>query len=184
MTLCGNPLPWTDKCKHLGTTITNKIDGCDVDIRVKNANYIEKNIELKQEFFFAHPETKLRINHIYNSHYSSSPLWDLFGSGGLKIESSYNRSVKVMLGLPYATHRCLIEPLTRSKHIKKVLIRRFLGFMEGITKSRKEAVKMLMETAKTDVRSVTGRNFRECMLLMGKVSVNDVSRKDVDMIEY
>ena len=165
MTLCGNPLPWTDKCKHLGTTITNKIDGCDVDIRVKNANYIEKNIELKQEFFFAHPETKLRINHIYNSHYSSSPLWDLFGSGGLKIEISYNRSV--MLGLPYATHRCLIEPLTRSKHIKKVLLTRYLGFMEGITKSRKEAVNMLMETAKNDVRSVTGRNFRECMLLMG-----------------
>ena len=43
---------------------------------------------------------------------------------------------------------------------------------------------MLMETAKHDVRSVTGRNFRECMLIMGKVSVNDVTRKDIDMIEY
>ena len=91
LTLCGNPLPWTNKCKHLGTTISNNIDGCDDDIRVKNANYIEKNIELNQEFFFAHPETKLRINQIFNSHYSSSPLWDLFGSGGLKLESSYNR---------------------------------------------------------------------------------------------
>ena len=43
---------------------------------------------------------------------------------------------------------------------------------------------MLMETAKNDVRSVTGKNFRECMLLMGKVSVNDVTKKDIDMIEY
>ena len=184
LTLCGNPLPWTNKCKHLGTTISNKIDGCEDDIRVKNANYIEKNIELNQEFFFAHPETKLTINQNYNSHYSSSPLWDLFGSGALKIESSYNRSIKIMMGLPYATHRCLIEPLTSSRHIKKVLISRFLGFMEGIAKSKKKAIKMLMETAKNDVRSVTGKNFRECMLLMGKVSVNDVTKKDIDMIEY
>ena len=41
-----------------------------------------------------------------------------------------------------------------------------------------------METAKNDVRSVTGKNFRECMLLMGKVTVNDVTRKDIDMIKY
>ena len=52
--LCGNPLPWTDKCKHLGTTLTNKIDGCEEDMKVKNAMYVEKNIELNQEFFFAH----------------------------------------------------------------------------------------------------------------------------------
>ena len=37
--LYGNPLPWTDRCKHLGTTITNKIDGCEEDIRIKNAMY-------------------------------------------------------------------------------------------------------------------------------------------------
>ena len=89
--LCGNPLPWTDKCKHLGTTITTKIDGCEEDMRIKNAMYIEKNIELNQEFHFAHPSTKLRVNSIYNSHYTSSPLWNLFGAGALKIESSFNR---------------------------------------------------------------------------------------------
>ena len=182
--LCGNPLPWTDKCKHLGTTITNKINGCEDDIRVKNAKYIEKNIELSQEFYFAHPATKLSINQIYNSHYSSSPLWDLFGDGALKIESSYNRSVKVMLGLPYETHRCLIEPLTGAKHVKKILIRRFLGFMENIDKCEKKAIKMLMETAKGDVRSVTGRNFREIMLLLEKTSVNDVTKNDSDKIKY
>ena len=53
--LCGNPLPWTEKCKHLGTTLTNKIDGCEEDMKVKNVMYAEKNIELNQEFFFAHP---------------------------------------------------------------------------------------------------------------------------------
>ena len=184
LTLCGNPLPWTNKCKHLGTTITNKIDGCEDDMKVKNACYIQKNMELNQEFYFAHPETRFRINQIYNSHYSSSPLWDLFGNGARKIESSYNRSVKIMLGLPYNTHRCLIEPLTNSMHVKRVLINRLLSFLDMITKSSKQAIKMLLETAKHDVRSVTGRNMREIMLLAGKTSVNEVTGKDIESIEY
>ena len=184
LTLCGNPLPWTNKCKHLGTTITNKIDGCEDDMKVKNACYIQKNMELNQEFYFAHPETRFRINQIYNSHYSSSPLWDLFGNGARKIESSYNRSVKIMLGLPYNTHRCLIEPLTNSMHVKRVLIKRFLSFLDMITKSSKQAIKMLLETAKHDVRSVTGRNMREIMLLTGKISVNEVTGEDIKSIEY
>ena len=141
LTLCGNPLPWTDKCKHLGTTITNKIDGCEADMKMKIAVYVEKNIELNQEFFFAHPATKLSLNKIYNSHYSSSPLWNLFGSGAKRIETSYNRSVKIMLDLPNATHRYLIEPLTGERHVKMVLISRYLGFMEKIASSEKKAVK-------------------------------------------
>ena len=73
--------------------------------------YVEKNIDLNQEFYFAHSDTKLAINKIYNSHFSGSPLWDLFGIGARNIETSYNKSVKYMLDLPYATHRYLIESL-------------------------------------------------------------------------
>jgi hypothetical protein len=120
--------------------------------------YIEKNIELNQEFFFAHPDTKLAVNKIYNSHFSSSPLWNLFGSGAKNIETSYNRSVNIMMDLPYATHRSLIEPLTGEKHLKKILLSRFLGFMEKISNSGKKRVKMLMESSREDVRSVTGSN--------------------------
>ena len=182
--LCGNLLPWTDKCQHLGTTITTKIDGCEEDMKVKNARYIGRNVELSQEFSFAHPSTKLKINNIYNSHFTSSPLWNLFGPGALKIESSFNRSVKMMLDLPVATHRYLIEPLTGQMHVKKVLISRFLGFMEKIASSNKKAIKMLMETSKKDVRSITGKNFRNIMLLVGKTSVDEVEKIDAENIEY
>ena len=151
---------------------------------VKNAKYVEENIELNQEFFFANLETQIKINQIYNSSYYSSPLWDLFGNGARKIESSYNRSVNIMLGLPYDTHWCLIEPLTDMRHVKKVLITRFLSFMENIDKNKKEALKMLMNTAMEDVRSVTGKNYREIMLLTGKTSVKDVTKMDADKIEY
>ena len=80
--LCGNPLPWTTKYKHLGMNLENKIDGCQQDIKVKNAQYIGKNLELNQEFYFSHPFTKLKLNQIYNSHYSGSVLWGSVSSLG------------------------------------------------------------------------------------------------------
>ena len=89
-----------------------------------------------------------------------------------------------MMNLPYATHRSLIEPLTEEKHLKKILISRFLTFMEMISNSEKQRVKMLMEVAKKDVRSITGSNYRNIMLLMGKCSVEDVKKVDIDKIDY
>ena len=180
--LCGHPLPWTTSCKHLGITIGDKIDGCEEDIKNKNAQYIRKNVELNQEFSFTHPMTKLRLNNIYNSHFYGSPLWNLFGPGAKTMESTYNRSVKIMLDLPYSTHRSLIEPLTGETHVRTLFNNRFLGFMENISASGKKALIMLMETAKKDVRSVTGRNFRNIMLQVGKTSVHEVRKGDT--VEY
>ena len=182
--LCGNPLPWTDKCKHLGVHLENKINGCDYDMRVKKAAYIDKNVDLNQEFSWAHPATKIMVNKIYNSHYYGSVLWNLFSTGALGIESTYNRSVKVMLDLPWATHRSLIQPLTGEVHVKLVLVRRFLCFMEKIRNSGKAPLTMLMKEAIKDVRSVTGSNLRNIMLLVGKTSVEDVRVEDVDNLEY
>ena len=182
MILCGNPLPWTDKCKHLGINIENKINGCEHDMKVKAAQYVGTNIELNQEFYFAHPATKIKVNQIYNSHFSGSPLWNLFGPGALSIESSYNKSVKVMLDLPYATHRNLIEPLSGEKHVKLILIKRFLGFMEKIANSGKAALQMLMLEAKKDARSVTGSNYRNIILLVDKTCVDDVHLEDSKII--
>ena len=54
--------------------------------------------------------------------------------------------------------------------------------MDKISKSGKERVKMLMETSREDVRSVSGSNCRNIMLLVGKSSVADVRKEDVDKI--
>ena len=56
--------------------------------------------------------------------------------------------------------------------------------MENISTSKKKAVNMLMETAKQDVRSVTGKNMRNFMVLVGKTSVNAVRKEDALQIKY
>ena len=105
----GNPLPWVEKLKQ---TNANVIDGCQLDMEVKNARYIEKNSSLRQEQYFAHPQCKFMINNIYNSHYTGSQLWLLNSKEMDKMEGSYNKSIKVMFNLPWSTHRKLLDPLT------------------------------------------------------------------------
>ena len=45
MFLCGSPLPWVDNLKHLGNMIINRVDGGQIDMRQKNAKYIEKHAQ-------------------------------------------------------------------------------------------------------------------------------------------
>ena len=75
--LCGVPLPWVNRIKHLGNNITNTMDGYQYDTKVKAANYVAKCNTLSQEFYFAHPFTKVNINIIYNSHFTGSQLWGM-----------------------------------------------------------------------------------------------------------
>ena len=169
--------------KHLGNTVSNTMNGGQLDIKIKRAKYIDKNNSLQQEFYFAHPETKVKVNNIYNSHFTGSQLWK-FGSNELgKFEATYNRSIKLMYDIPLATHRFFIEPLTGVPHFSRILVRRFLSFIEKIQNSSKLALKQLLEIVMKDVRMTTGANLRSIMIKTGMNRVEDLKAGKVD-IEY
>ena len=168
---------------HLGTMVTNNIDGCQQDIRQKIAKYIDRNCNLNQEFNFSHPETKLMINRIYNCHFSGAQVWDLFSPGVASFEGAFNRSVKVMAGLPYATHRYLVGNIAGG-HIKLRLIKNYLGFIKRIQKSSKLVLRQLYQLVCTDVRTVTGSNLRNILILTNTANVDDLHPALVDNIKY
>ena len=56
-----------------------------------------------------------------------------------------------MFDIPRSSPRFLIEPLTGAKHLKKVLIRRFLSFVDSIKMSKKIALKNLFRVVRNDV---------------------------------
>ena len=101
-------------------------------MKVKRAKYISKNIEINQEFYFAASATRVKVNNIWNTHFSGSPLWNLFSPGTDRIIGSYNRSIKCMMKLPLATHRYLLEPLSGEKPAMVILADLFLSFMVKI----------------------------------------------------
>ena len=124
--LCGDKLPWTPNGKHLGNTMENEMNGMVKDLLCKRARFIQKNNELVQEFHFAHPRTLFELNLIYNSHFTGSPLWDLFGKESEMLEKTWNKSFRIMYNLPIETHRYFVEAISGSPHIKNILIQRFL----------------------------------------------------------
>ena len=184
MFLCGNPLPWVESLVHLGTTVTNQINGCQQDIKQKIARYIDKNCSLNQEFSFDHPFTRIKVNNIYNCHFSGSQVWNLFSQGASHFESTFNRSIKIMAGFPYQTHRYLIEPLLETEHMKLKLIRNYLGFIKRIRESSKPVLRLLYSLASTDVRTVAESNLRNILLLTNKLQVDSLEPSLVDTINY
>ena len=88
-------------------------------------------------------------------------------------KSSYNRSVKIMFDLPWATHRFFIEPLTGNQHVSRILVRRYMAFIDKIKKSSKSSRKQLLEVVKDDVRLTTGHNLRTSMMLTNKNTIGN-----------
>ena len=81
-----------------------KLNNEITDMKEKSARYISRNIELIQEFSFAHPKTKFNVNMIFNSHFSGQVLWDLFSREAEMIENTWNVSFRIMYQLPRNCH--------------------------------------------------------------------------------
>ena len=100
------------------------------------------------------------------------------------LENSWNVSFRRMYDLPYQTHRNLVEPVSGQQHLKKLLIQRFLSFIEQIQKSNKVLPKQLLRLIQSDTRSIKGCNVRKILLLVKKSKVEDITKEDIENIEY
>ena len=108
----------------------------------------------------------------------------MFAREAIMMEKSWNTSVRIMYDLPLQTHKYLIEPISETRHLKFVLIDRFLGFLQQIEKSRKHIPKQLLSFIKHDVRSTTGSNLRNILMLTDKHNIEDVTKDDLQKLEY
>ena len=163
--LCGNELPWVEKGKHLGIKIANipsKI--LNDDVMEKRARYIQLNNELMQEFSFVFSCTKAFINRVFNSHFYGSVLWNLYSRETTMLYNTWSVSIRKMFRLDRKSHRYLIEPISDMPHIRQALMKRFLGFTEKLSASRKGVLKRAYKIFKADCRSTTGSNIRNIML--------------------
>ena len=111
-------------------------------------------------------------------------MYKLYGAEAVKLESSYNRSVKIMLDLPIETHRGLIEPLSGRQHLRKTFSQRFISFIDKLRKSKKPILRVLLSEIQHDVRSNTGRNLRMLMLHTDKSDISQIVMSDAENLPY
>ena len=158
-------LPWVPKAKHIGNYLHE--DGTTgLDLRVKKGIFIQTAMELNQEFFSLPASLKMRLNLLYNSHFSGSSIWRFESEDAGHLFSSWNKNVKLIYDLPWATHRWILEEITGT-NLKIMLMTRFVKFVNSILKSSKPALKFLLSISTSDVRSLTGSNLRSIMLATG-----------------
>ena len=177
MTLCGTQLPWVDKIKHLGITVSNEINGCQKDILIKRARYIARSFEILQEFNFTTPEMKIKLHSIYNSHFTGSACWDMTSPAGRMFEGSFNKNIKITYDLPYQTHQNILPVISGVKPLRKTLARRLIAFIERINKSEKSGLQQILALVESDVRTVTGRNIRSILLLTDKSRIKQTNKQ-------
>ena len=184
LVLCGHELPWVNSLRHLGNKIENKLDGMRHDMREKRAQFIQKNNEICQEFAFADSATKIKLNSIYNTHFTGSPIWDLVSNAAESIEKTWNVAMRKMLMLDRCTHKYFIEPLSEIQHIKWSLGKRFVKFTQKICESTKTPMKTLFYTIRGDCRSTTGRNMRHVMSLLNVASRDLLKPNEFKHLKY
>ena len=172
--LNNDDLPWVSKAKHIGN-ILHEDGSTDHDLKVKKGIFIQTAMDLNQEFFSLPPNLKMRLCELYNSHFSGSSIWKLESQEAKHLYSAWNKNIKVMYDLPWATHRWILEEIT-SKSLKLMLLRRFLKFVNSILKTTKPFLKFLLSTVSKDVRSVSGSNLRSIMLNTGVQVVPGVTQ--------
>ena len=71
---------------------------------------------MNNEFSFADTITKCNLNSIYNTHFTDSPIWNLFYREPEAIEKTWNVATRKMLQLHHSTHRYFIEPLLEMRY--------------------------------------------------------------------
>ena len=77
-----------------------------------------------------------------------------------------------------------MEPVSGHVHLKKLLIKRFISFLNQINKSKKFLPKSLLNCIKNYTRSTTGSNLRRILFLTKKEHIEDVTQKDIKKIKY
>ena len=63
-------------------------------------------------------------------------------------------------------------------------MKNYLGFIRQVRESRKPVLKQLYSLASKDVRTVTGSNLRNILLLTNQSSIDDLQPRIVEAIEY
>ena len=89
-----------------------------------------------------------------------------------------------MYDLPIKTHRNLIEPVSQAKHFKFVLLEWFFGFLNQVQKSKKQVPKQLLNFIANDVRSTTGSNLCNLLLLTSKDTIEEITSEDIKKLKY
>ena len=154
-------LPWVTSADHLGHTF-NQSCSMDQEIRIKRAKYIEKTVEIRNTFSWAHPNQMIRAGDIYAGDHYGSNLWLLSSSTAEMYFKSWNTFIKLCWGVPRSTHTYLVENLLARDFLpaRHQVLARYGTFFNSLLTSPNREVRLLARIVVQDKKSVTSQNVK------------------------
>ena len=165
--LNGVTLPWVQNVKHLGNTLQQRND-MSLDMSLKKSTFIGRVNSLLQEFHYASTSTLLKAINSFATCFPGAQLWKLFGQESEKVYKCWNVMIRQVFKLDRCTHRCMIEPLSKTPHLKTLLVSRLVKFYQSLLSSRKMPVKFLARLNIDDKRTVFGKNVSNILKCCGE----------------
>ena len=167
--LNGHDLPWVERAVHIGNTLHSSAL-MDQDLREKRAIFIDKCMNLNQEFHSYPPEIRLKMCRIYNTHFTGSPLWNFSSKHFSQLCNSWNVNARIMFDIPQDSHCWIVEELSEC-HARQMIFSRYINFIRTLANNKRPSIRALFRTVSSSVRSVTGSNIRR-ILLEANVPIN------------
>ena len=184
--LNGDNLPWVSTAKHLGNHLSSKLNlsplspETKTDLLCKRAILYDKVHQVQQQFGYCDPKLVLKLLSIYSTALYGSPLWQLNSEEHFKLNRSWNTAIKIIWDLPHSTHTRFLESLCPVPHLESVLHGRSIGFIQGLSRSTKQLIKLLFHSCSQDMSTVTGQNMKFLLSKYSKHSMAALfSEKDV-----
>ena len=184
--LNGDNLPWVSTAKHLGNHLSSKLNlsplspETKTDLLCKRAILYDKVHQVQQQFGYCDPKLVLKLLSIYSTALYGSPLWQLNSEEHFKLNRSWNTAIKIIWDLPHSTHTRFLESLCPVPHLESVLHGRSIGFIQSLSRSTKQLIKLLFHSCSQDMSTVTGQNMKFLLSKYSKYSMAALfSEKDV-----
>ena len=133
----------------------------DTDTRQKRAAFIDRSLQVREQFSFAHPMETLRAVNIYCCDHYGGMLWDLQGNMASQYFSAWRTCIKLAWGVPRATHNYFLDYLGGGLvSVRRDILGRYAGFYKSLLNSPSREVAILARIVAKDIWTTTARNLR------------------------
>ena len=98
------------------------------------AGFIDRSVDIREQFFFAQPKQVLEMIQILCSDAYGSMLWDLQSNPAEQYFKCWNTAVKLVYGVPRSTYTYLVEGFLAKdeKSLRNQVLSRYPGFYKKL----------------------------------------------------
>ena len=150
---------WVSKVKHLGNYIDCNMND-STDVKAKCGDFVYRVNSLRSNFSCVDTNVLTRLFKSFCCSFYGSQTWILGCNEMQHVYTTYNRGIRILLKLPFRTHRALLPLLINSLPLETQFCHRFYRLYVKMTNIPR--IDSIVRVFCSDPRSIISRNLYKC----------------------